>query len=181
MKLFLSKLKVRLLILLYSIEIKVEEFLDKFRTPNVTIEGSREQVQQQKQNQRLTSAVARITGAIYDEDGKLKDFAKKRGFDLAVLTKGTKRSPTEELKVIDIQRRILDKPIDESGTDEALVQHTIKNAPRYLLEQKRRERSKEYFRLLKLPPEEQNQNEVKRLYQEIQHLGAEIKRLKENS
>lgn len=179
MKLFLKKLHLRLLLFWYNLEIKFDDFLERFSSSNVDLDMDSPRIMQERQNHRLTRAIAKITKAIYDENGKLRDFAKQRGFDMVSITKGAKRSPIEEIKIIDIQRRVLDNPIDESGTDDALVNHAVKNAPRYVLEQERRALSKEYVELLRQEQTPEVTKLAKEKYRRIQELGSEIKRLKE--
>lgn len=173
MKVLFNKLKLRFYIFVLIIEDHLEDIINRLNGREVDLDSfDREAIVYQQQNSKLRRGVKRIVQSIYDANGKLKDSYKTSDADLVELAQGQKLSTYEKLQLAKIQQRVLENPTDESGTDEAMVQHNVKNAWKYGLNQKMRKLQKELTQARMYD----RVDEVKRLRKEINAIKDKLQR-----
>ena len=175
MRSLINKIKINFYILLLIIDDFFEDLLNKLNGREVELEYDpfQEQIVQQYQNTKLRRGIQKIVRAIYDKNGRLKDSFKTKEADLISVASGYKKSLIEKLEEAKLQQKLLEDPTDESGTDDKMVMHNVKNAPKYLLNQKKRELWKELTKALITD----EIDEVKRLRKEIDAINNEINRI----
>lgn len=142
MKKFLINIKLHY----YNILLIVEDFLNRLqgRKEYVSIDDTREMIEVSKQNHKLRNGLTKLITRIYDpETGLLKSYAREADFDLLPEAEGVTKSTLEQLQETQVTAKVLSNPTDESNTDNAMVKHNVKHAPRYVLEKQRRELAKE--------------------------------------
>jgi hypothetical protein len=140
-----KKLLINLKLHYYNIVLIVEDFLNRLqgRKEYVSIDDTRQMIEVGQQNHKLRRGIEKLTRAIYDpESGLLRDLARDKDLDLMFLTEGTEKSTLEKVQEAQLTAKILANPTDNSKTDNAIVSHNVKSAPRYLLEKQRRELAK---------------------------------------
>ena len=115
----------------------VEDVLDKFiNKHNYNINGC-EVITQNRQNHKLRRGIEKLTKIIYGKDGKLLKLAKDEKFNILALVDGYKMTTLEKMELTRIEEKVLLNPT--KGDIETMVQHNVKNAPRYALERERRQ------------------------------------------
>ena len=165
----------------FNFVLTIEDFLNKLKgqKTEVTLEEAREI--KQLENTRLKTAIKKLTHKMYEYDEeagvyRLKNTVKQKDFDLVQLLEKEEMSLRDKIRIYRIQGRVLKKPLDTSGTEDAMVEHNVKNAPRYDLELQRRELAKEKMTALR----NNNSAKAKELAKKIEHLNLKIKQMKEN-
>jgi len=176
----LKRLYLTFKLYFYNLVLIFEEFVDKLngrKSEHIPLDEIREV--QELNNTKLRAALRKLRKKIYEYDEVtekyvLKDFAKQKDFDLVSLLNEEPLSTREKMKVARLQARVLENPTDHSGTEDAMVQHNVKNARRYELERERRNLAKERQAALR----DDEAAKAKELSRKINLLSGEIERLK---
>jgi hypothetical protein len=184
MKLLLTKLKIRyykfkinLIGHIYNFEMILENLVDKLSgrkyTPELT--SAREYRLQQRENTKLRRGIEKLTKRIYDPvTGKLNPIVTTQNYDLMTIVPDADETVYEKMEKAQITAKVLSNPTDSTGTDKAIVEHVVRNAPVYVLEKQKRDLHKQLTQAIKVNDLPQS----KRLTKEINNLNNEIKLLK---
>lgn len=186
MKVFLAKIKVRyykfklnLLGHFYNTQMIVEDLIDRLsgRPRSISLDSPLEVMQQQRQNAKLRRGIEKLVKRIYDPNtGKLDPLVTTQDFDLVEIVPEADLSLYEKMEQAQIAARILENPTDISKTDNAMVQHVVKNAPIYALEKKKRE----LFKSRRTAIQQDDLQMVASLTKQIKNLSNDIDILKRN-
>ena len=167
-KLF-NKLKLNIYVLMLIIRTFIEDLVNKLNGREVELDHDLHRNNAiHYENSKLRRGIQKITRTIYDENGKLKDKYKRSTADLIKIANSDSKSLIEQIEKLRIEENMLANPTDYSGTDEAMVQHNVKNAHRYLAAQQKRKLHKE----LRVAMTEDNIEEVKRIRRELASIDA---------
>jgi len=172
-----KKLLINFKLFYYDKQLEFEAFLHKLqgRKEYIGIEEAREVVMKEQVNEKLRKGITRLVNTIYNRDTKeLNPVFKTGEADLIQVTEGYNKTTLEKFEEARITSKLLNNPTDTSGGLDAIVQHNVKNAPKYVLERQKRTLAKRRMEELKLG----NTQSVMQLTNEIKQINEEIKNFK---
>lgn len=172
-KLFIS-LKIHVYVMLLSFADFFESLIERLNGRSSDLDIHSPVITRTYQNSKLRVAIRKIVREIYDENGKLRDKYKTSETDLTNITEldSSSLTLTQRLERARLLKKVISNPTDESGTEEAMVMHNVKNAHKYVAAQKKRELMKQ----LKQSIINDDLASVKELRKEIHTLNLEINR-----
>lgn len=172
----MKKITIQLKVTYLTLLTYLEDFISKLsgRKEGIGFDRPLSQQSRQHQNQKLARGIKKLTARIYGADGKLHRWAKRKDVNIFNTIQPPKKTAYEKLEEARILQKTLQNPTDYSRGTEAMVQHNVKEAPRYALERERRVLNKEKFQAIK----NNDLIKVKVLDSQIKHLSLQIKGMK---
>jgi hypothetical protein len=125
-----------------------------------------------REESKLKVGIRKLVRVIYDANGKLKSEFKTSEADLMTAVPSYKKTLLEKLEDIKLQQKMLENPTDHSGTEDRMVQHNVKNAPKYVAAQRKRTLMKQLTQAVN----NDNMDEVLNLRKQIRELNDIINR-----
>lgn len=173
MRKLLNKIKISYYIFLLTAEQYLEDIINKLNGRKIEHQMNPfiPHTHIQQESSKLRTGIKKLVRVIYDTNGRLKDEFRTSESDLLSAITGGKRTLIDRLEQAQLTQRMLDNPTDESGTDDAMVQHNVKNAPKYVASQQKRE----LMKLLTKASRDDNMEEVLRLRKQVAELNKVIR------
>lgn len=169
----MKKLWFTFLLAWYNFKYELEALINRLNgvKERVRLDHTQSQIVRQRENMKLKIGIQKLIRAIYGENGEVKGLYRGKDVDIIGAGQGYTKTTKEKMDEARIRKKMLDNPLDTTGTDSAMVEHTVKNAGRYQKELQRRTKAKALTKAMKdgnLELAKELKKEVKTLTEEIQ-------------